>query len=45
MNILRQRFDAFKNVPGGHTQFEIFHTFGFAQVQLPVQVREIDELH
>lgn len=45
INILRQRFDEFKNVPAGHTQVDIFHIFGFIQVQVPVQVKPRDELH
>jgi hypothetical protein len=43
--ILPQRFDEFKNVPAGQTQFDIFHIFGFSHVQLPVHVRLRNELH
>jgi hypothetical protein len=45
IEILRQRFDEFKNVPAGHTQLVIFHILEFLHVQFPVHVRSTFELH
>jgi hypothetical protein len=45
MNILRQRFNEFKNVPAGHTHVDIFHIFEFIHVQVPVQAKSRNELH